>query len=254
MMNSKKTKISFLRIISILLFLIVIFSGIMFAKSYLDGQKDIEKFAVLQKEMEENPNKEGEDLQMNRIEQLKNLHAENPDLFGWIEIEGTSLNYPVMYTPDDPEFYLRKDFEKEYSISGVPFIGAGYLAEGRNTIIYGHNMANGTLFSALSNYKDKKYWEENPVITYETLEDKGKYEIFAMFNIDVEEAKKNFRYHEYNDLRDPEKFMEYIDHSKERTFYDTGIEVNSNDEILTLSTCSYHTADGRSVVLAKRIE
>ena len=78
------------------------------------------------------------------------LFARNPDLFGWIKIEGTKLNYPVMYTPDDPEYYLRRAFDGSRSMSGVPFLDGRCFEGCGNYLIYGHHMKNGTMFTPIT--------------------------------------------------------------------------------------------------------
>lgn len=85
---------------------------------------------------------------------LAPLFEKNSECIGWIYIEGTNVNYPVMHTPDNPQKYLRKNFDGEYSQSGVPFLDARCSADGGTTIIYGHNMKNGTQFFDLKKYLD----------------------------------------------------------------------------------------------------
>lgn len=92
------------------------------------------------------------------------LKEQNPDFFGWISIEDTKINYPVMHTPDDPEYYLRRDFYGGYSQSGVPFLSASCYEGCGNYLIYGHNMNNGTMFASLLSYADRDYWEKHPTI------------------------------------------------------------------------------------------
>ncbi|MDO5649129.1 MAG: class B sortase [Gallicola sp.] len=248
-LTSKKFYKGALGVISILLLL----SLTMFARSFYRSAREEKIFYEMQEDMVQVKGKTDEN-QSDLLEHYKNIKSQNSDFYGWVSIADTKLNYPVMYTPKKPEYYLRRDFNKDYSISGTPFLGEGYVPEGKNAILYGHNMANGAMFSVLSEYKNKDYWKEHPFIQYDTLEGKGKYEIFAVFNIDVEEAKKRFPYHEYTDLREEKRYKEFVSLVKERAFYDTGVEIRPSDELLTLSTCSYHALDGRSVIIAKRIE
>lgn len=187
------------------------------------------------------------------MDKYKKLYFENPDIYGWIKLNGTEMNYPVMYTPAEPEYYLRRSFYKEEALNGVPFIGPNHDESGKNTIIYGHNMTNGTMFSPLFKYKDKDFWNENKIINYDTLYETGEYEVFAICNTDVRDAENKFSYNEFTDLSDNDRFIELMDLIDERKLYDTGVNVTSEDELLTLSTCSYHTLDGRYVVFAKKI-
>lgn len=180
------------------------------------------------------------------------FYNENNHFYGWVMIEGTQLNYPVMWTPNNPEYYLRKAFDKTYAESGTPFLDALCTEEGQHYILYGHNMRNGTMFNTVTLYKDKSFWEEHPVVQFDTLTDRYQYEVIAAFDTIVNE--ENFPYYVYQDLSDPEVFNEYLNGINEMKFYDTGIAVDSEDVLLTLSTCSYHAENGRFVIVAKRVE
>lgn len=181
------------------------------------------------------------------------LKEQNEDFFGWLSIEGTAINYPVMYTPDDPQYYLRRAFDKSNSLSGVPFLDATCSAERGNYLIYGHNMSNGTMFADLLSYADQKFWEEHPDIQFDTLDETGSYSILAAFYSEIyPDEAEGFRYYQYTDLRDAEDFDAYISQVKRAALYDTGITAEYGDILLTLSTCSYHTSNGRFVVVARQ--
>ena len=182
------------------------------------------------------------------------LYAQNPDFFGWIEIEGTKVNYPVMHTPRDPEHYLHLAFDGSYSSSGVPFLdGDCYMGCG-NYIVYGHHMKNGTMFASIISFRDEKYWREHPVIRFDTLYERGTYEVIGAFYSKVYSASNAsaFRYYNYTDLSDPTVFEEYMAGVKKAALYDTGIETAYGDQLLTLSTCEYSAENGRFVVVARK--
>lgn len=109
------------------------------------------------------------------------LYAQNPDLFGWIQIEGTVIDYPVMHTPDKPEKYLRKNFEGEYSVSGLPFMDAACYEGCGNYLVYGHHMSDKSMFATLLSYKDKEFWQEHQVVNFDLVTEPGTYQIFAVF-------------------------------------------------------------------------
>lgn len=183
------------------------------------------------------------------------LYEKNTDLFGWLNIEGTSVDYPVMYTPDNPEFYLRTNFDGDYSVSGVPFMDSDCFEGCGNYIIYGHNMKNGTMFNSILSYKDESFWREHPTIYFDTMYQSGEYEVFAAFyskvyNVDETAA---FRIYDYADLSDEQVFNEFTQQVKEATIYETGVDASFGDEFITLITCSYHVNNGRFVVIAKRV-
>lgn len=183
------------------------------------------------------------------------LYAANPELFGWIEIEGTAVNYPVMHTPKDPERYLHRAFDGSYSFSGVPFMDAGCYYGCGNYILYGHHMKNGTMFASIVNYANKEYWEEHPVIRFDTLYERGTYKVLAvMYSRVYKSYEKNvFRYYDYKDLSDPMAFTEYVRQVRRAALYNTGVDVEYGDQLITLSTCEYSAENGRFVVVARKV-
>lgn len=151
---------------------------------------------------------------------LKALLAENNDCIGWICIPNTNVNYPVMYTPYDPEKYLRKNFYGEYSISGVPFLDARSSLDSGNLIIYGHNMRNGTMFSDVKNYTNADFKNAHPIIEFETTDGIYKFNVTDVKITDTTDKKYNEIYSE-------------------------------NGRCLMLSTCYGNRRSGRILVTAK---
>lgn len=183
------------------------------------------------------------------------LWEQNNDLAGWISIEGTEIDYTVMYTPEEPEYYLHRGFDREEAASGSLFIGEGWTADAGNIIIYGHHMRDGTMFGSLDEYKSEEYAKEHPIIRFDTLTTEGEYQVMAAFYSELYSLKEKdvFRYYWYADLRKKERFEEYVEEVKKAALYDLGVEAVYGDELLTLSTCSYHTDKGRFVVVARKI-
>ena len=191
------------------------------------------------------------------LEKYRNLHAINPDMVGWIKIEGTQIDYPVMYTPEDGNFYLHHDFEGKTSRSGVPFIDerCSVGQPGANIIIYGHNMKNGSMFGTLDAYKDDAWFQAHPVINYDTLNERGEYEIVAVFQSQV--YKKNddaFKFYNYLGTGTKSEFDDFYDNIKALSLYDTGVEAQFGDTLVTLSTCDYQVDDGRLVIVARQMK
>ena len=179
----------------------------------------------------------------------------NEDFFGWLSIDGTKIQYPVMHTPEDPEYYLHRDFDGNDARSGVPFL-AGDCFEGcGNYLIYGHNMKDKSMFSGLLSYADEDFWREHPMIHFDTVQLPGTYEVIAAFYAEAysKDAQDVFRYYLYTDLREAERFSEYLSQVYSAALYDTGVKAQYGDGLLTLSTCSYHTENGRFVVVARQI-
>lgn len=188
------------------------------------------------------------------LPQLAQLHEQNPDLVGWIKIEGTKLNYPLMYTPQDPEKYLHMNFDGNYSYGGLPFLNAdcSLSPESGNLIIHGHNMKNGTMFKTLFNYVYRHYWEDYPVISLDLLDEERTYEILSVFYDRIYYANEDcFKFYQFIDTSDEAEFREAVDYYKTNSLYDTGITPQYGDRLLTLVTCSYHLDNGRFVVVAR---
>lgn len=184
------------------------------------------------------------------------LYNSNNDMAGWLYIDGTNIDYPVMYTPRQQDYYLHLAFNGDYAASGSLFIAVPWESDGRHTIIYGHHMRDGSMFGQLSRYADASYGREHAVIHFDTLTQEGEYELVAAFYSQVyDEADGDwaFRYYDYPALSTEEEFAYYVRQVRAAALYDTGIEPVWGDTLLTLSTCNYHTEDGRFVVVARKI-
>lgn len=183
------------------------------------------------------------------------LKEQNDDFYGWISIEGTRVDYPVMHTPDNPEYYLRRGFDGNWAESGVPFMSAECFDGCGNYLIHGHNMKNGTMFADILSYSHKEFYQEHPVIRFDTLEDEREYHVMAAFFTQVTDGESNdFPYYQYTDLTNQKIFEEYLQRVSGAALYDTGITAKYKDALITLSTCSYHADNGRFVVVAREIK
>lgn len=186
----------------------------------------------------------------------RNLYLENADMVGWIQIEGTNIDYPVMQTPADPDYYLHHDFEKNYTDYGCPFaqVNCDVQAPSDNVILYGHNMKDGSMFADLAKYRSKDFWQVHKTVWFDTAVGGYAYEIFAVIHTTVQaDAADAFPFYRFVDAATPEDFTSYVSACKARALYDTGISVEYGDKLLTLSTCDNITDNGRLLVIAKRI-
>lgn len=175
---------------------------------------------------------------------LAPLFEKNADCIGWVYIEGTAVDYPVMHTPDEPQRYLRKNFDKEYSTAGVPFLKGKCTMECGNLVIYGHNMKNGTMFSDVTQYRNKDYRTEHPVIEFETSEGMKQYTVFAVVYV-----KNNDGWYDFHTADNETELNEKIEAIKHRALYDTGITPQYGQQLLTLSTCYGATKSDRIIVI-----
>ena len=187
-----------------------------------------------------------------RLTRYDALYQQNNDLAGWLSFPETALDYPVMYTPEDPEKYLRMAFDGSYAISGSLFIGDGSSPDGSNVIVYGHNMKNGTMFGGLTAYAQEDYAKAHPVFRLDTLTEEREYRVIAAFYCAAEEEEA-FPY-QYVDLTHPETFAQYLEKAGERSLWPMSFQPEFGTRLALLSTCSYQGEDGRFVVLGAEIE
>ena len=182
------------------------------------------------------------------------LYELNNDMVGWLEIPNTKLKYPVMQTPDEVNYYLYRDFDKEDSDWGAIYAWetADINKPSDNITMFGHNMRDGSMFATLNSYENEYYWEDNSLILFNTLYEYHTYKIFAVFKTTAT-LGKGFSYHKFVDAANEEEFDEFVSTCKELALYDTGITPVYGDKLICLSTCAYHTENGRLVVAAVRI-
>ena len=187
------------------------------------------------------------------LPRLQEQYEKNPDLAGWLTVPGTRIDYPVMYSPDEPERYLHANFKVSYSFAGLPFLDAACNPESGNRIIYAHNMLDGSMFRTLLKYQQKDFWQRNPVISFSTLYEEQEYEVVAAFYDKVyKKTDTNFKFYQFYDTSDQSRFDEAMAYYREHALYDTGVTAQCGDELITLVTCAYQTENGRFVVVARK--
>ena len=176
----------------------------------------------------------------------------NPDIVGWLLIPGTEINYPVMQSPDWVNYYLYRDFYGQDNKHGTLFVDemANIKRPSANLTIYGHKMKDGSMFAGLLDYKDEAFYQQNPYIDFNTIYKNGTYEIMAVFITTANED--GFPYHLFVDGT-REEFDAFVSKCKELSLYDTGVDAEYGDKLITLSTCEHNVANGRFVVVAKKI-
>lgn len=234
-----------------------LFSGFMLCRQYVDEKQSTSAFesvAELVKPVPENTDAPDETTvpQLTAYEKYADIYAANSDFVGWITIEDTNIDYPVMQTTDNPDFYLKHSFEKSYSDYGVPYVQENCAIDlSDNTVIYGHHMKNGTMFSDLCKFESKDFYSKHKTIQFDTLGGYGEYEIVAVFKT-AAYSEQGFKYYHFVDAHSKTEFDEFISACKELALYDTGVTAKYGDKLITLSTCEYSQQNGRLVVVAKK--
>ena len=189
------------------------------------------------------------------LDEYAGLYAENSDTIGWLKIDGTEIDNVVMFAPDEIDKYLHRDFYGNDSYRGCLFVDEFCdVLHSDNLIIYSHNMKDGSMFGTLDSYADESFYAEHKIIRFDTIYEKHSYEVVAAISTSIPAKDEDvFRYYEYTSSNDEETFLDYADFIEKNKLYDTGVEINPGDKLLTLSTCAYHTTDGRFVVVARQI-
>ena len=190
------------------------------------------------------------------LEEYRELLQRNRKLIGWIKIEGTNIDYPVMQTTDN-EYYLNHNLNQEYDQNGTIFMDkdCDVLKPSTNYILYGHHMLNGKMFGQLDQYLKESFYEEHPYISFDTIYEKGTYQVMYVFRAKVyKETEIAFKYYQFIDANGATEFDSYMQEMAEMSVYDTGVTAQYGDQLLTLSTCNEKEEDGRYVVVAKKIE
>ena len=180
---------------------------------------------------------------------------------GWLRIEGTVLDYPVMQTStDNANYYLYRDYNKNNSTQGTIYAReeCDIYKPSDNVTLYGHTMKDGSMFYCLHNYTSKTTWDNNSLVFFDTFDPKtGKveyhtYKIFSVFKTSAN-VGEGFSYHKFENAANEQEFNDFVSTCKKLAFYDTGVTPKYGDKLLCLSTCEYTLDNGRLVVAAVRI-
>lgn len=199
---------------------------------------------------------EEEDLELTVLPEYQTLYNKNKKLIGWLKIDDTNIDYPVMQTANN-EYYLDHNFNQEYDKNGSIFMDAACDVVHRNTnlIIYGHHMKSGKMFGNLNSYSSKEYCEKHSTIRFDTIYEKGLYQVMYVFRSRIyNEDEVVFKYYKFFDAASEKEFESNMQEMAAISLYDTGVRAAYGDELLTLSTCDSSETDGRFVVVAKRIK
>ena len=253
------------RFIYLILILIIVVCSIYlfyFWNSIAEAKKEsdiLNTIEVNTSKIENNSNDENKISESEeRMLKIKKLKEINKDIVGWLEIEGTDISYPVVQGKNN-SYYMTHNYKKEKSRNGSIFLDKSYdwNITSNNLLMYGHNLNNGKMFEDLLKYKNKDYYEKHKIIRFTTDKEDSEYEIMSAFKsrLYYKTEKNVFRYYQFINPKSKKQFNEYVKNSKKASLYDTGVKAKYGDELITLSTCSYHTEDGRfAVVGVKKVK
>lgn len=191
------------------------------------------------------------------LPKYQDLYAQNSDLVGWLTIDAIGVDYPVMQTPGDNEYYLRRGFDKVYSLAGSLFLDENCRITSPSTanwLIYGHNMSDGSMFGQLDKYAEESFYKEHPTFEFDTLYEEMQWQIVAVIRTQV--GADNLPYYTFFDASSERDWQAKYQAVMDLALYDTGVTAQYGDQLLTLSTCgtTSSTTDKRLAVIAKRID
>lgn len=182
------------------------------------------------------------------------LLDKNQNIIGWLAIDGTKINYPVMQSLNgDSNYYIDHNFDQQQDKNGSLFLDdrCDVIKPTVNLIIYGHHMRSGAMFGDLDKYKSESYYKEHPYIRFNSIYETGTWQVLAVFESQVySDTDIGFRYYDFIDPDNEKDFMAGIKNMKALSMYETGVEAQWGDRLITLSTCDYEQDNGRFVVVA----
>ena len=202
------------------------------------------------------------------LPEFEPLLDRNENCIGWLTVDDTKIDYPVVQTIDDPIEYLYLDFDgksnqngtlilDEFSVSGVGTAEFDYrdgVSPSTNLIIYGHTMKSGAMFGYLNKFATKSYGMEHNIIQYDSLYEHREYELISCFYSQIFYSWEDvFKFYNFHQADTQEEFDDWYDNIMDMALYDTGVTAEFGDEFITLVCCSYQVEDGRFVVVGKRI-
>ena len=187
----------------------------------------------------------------------RDLYEQNPDLIGWLTIDGTDIDLPVVQTPGDNEYYLRRGFDRFYAVGGTLFLdercSVSTDAPTANWLIYGHNMHDGSMFGQLVRYRDEDFYKAHPTFTFDTLYEGGTWQVVAA--VDTALGADTLPYYTFFDADTKLDWQHRVAAITEKSLYDTGVTPAYGTQLLTLSTCGDTRigTDARFALLAVRV-
>lgn len=251
--HSKKSVLTFkiLAIIFVVLFIIGI-CYIIF--NFINSNKNKEIYSNINITNEIDNDILNKDVTEN-MQKVINLKQENEDVIGWIQIDDTIIDYPILQTTNN-DYYLTHNYQKEKSKYGSIYVKSECNIQDNNSnvIIYGHNMKDEQMFNTLLKYEDKKFYNEHKEIKVTTEDEESKYLIVSVFKSRVfyQDEKNVFRYYNYTKFENEQEYNTFIENCKKIQSYDTGVSAKYGEQLITLITCEYSQENGRMVVVAKK--
>lgn len=188
------------------------------------------------------------------LPEFQELYNQNSDIVGWLKIDGTRIDYPIMQNQQDPQYYLNHGFDKEKNKNGLPFLDEySHIDDSNILLIHGHHMKSGAMFADLVKYKKESYYKEHTTIQFTTLYEQEEYEIVAVILSKVYNKTDDvFKYYQIEHIETPIEFDLYVQNIEQLALYNTGVTAQYGDKLIVLSTCEYSNENSRLAVVARK--
>lgn len=202
-----------------------------------------------------------------RMVKLEELHNQYPGVVGWLDVPGTTISFPIVQNTETNDYYLDHTYKGEYSARGSIYLDKRVDLEkpSENFLIYGHRNQNGAMFEPLMNYEKEAFYKEHKTMTFTTLHEDAEYEIIAAFRsrLYYKSEKNVYRYYFFINADDTSlynpaiqggeaAFNDFVQNAKKDSMYPIEPTASYGDQLMTLSTCAYHSENGRFAVVAKK--
>ena len=187
------------------------------------------------------------------LDYVKEMKKENKDMYAYLSIKDTKINYPVMFI-DNNDYYLTHNFYKKSDRHGALFIDCYTdIEKSQNWLIYGHSMLDGTMFGGLHKFKNKSYLDKHSSVVLATMDEVYVYDIFAVVYTEIyPESSDKFRYHTFENIFSEEDYNTYVSNMKKLSTHKINITPAYGEHLITLSTCVDAKSNRRLVIVARR--
>ena len=240
--------------------ILLVYSLVSLGRSYLQDYTENKQIKELA-EIRYKENNKDEDVKATSsfitnvmLPEFQELYKQNQDIIGWLKIDGTRIDYPIMQNKQETQYYLNHGFNKEKNKNGLPFLDEhSHINDSDILLIHGHHMKSGAMFADLEKYKKESYYKEHTTLQFSTLYEQEEYEIVAVILSEVYSKTDDvFKYYQIDQIETPVELDSYIQNIEELALYDTGVTAQYGDKLLVLSTCEYSAENSRLAVVARK--
>lgn len=203
------------------------------------------------KEPNEDTSQAAEEKSEEKSDGITKLNVAYPDIIGWIKLDGTIIDYPVLYRENDNKYYLKHNYDGQYHKYGSIYLNGYNSVDDRSLVIFGHNINNNynCMFKELTKFEKKSFFDNNKTLYLDIGNSSTEWEIIGVAVNKLDKDKNIFM---KTDFQDEDEFQKYVENIKDNCLYTRDFEISENEQLVCLTTCSYHSNNCRTIVFAKR--